>query len=170
MQQQLRLLDDEGLLTLFTEVEAILNNRPLSYVPSDADDKQGIIPKLLLQLRPGESMPCGVFDKKRYLLSPSLETGSVLSGPLLDTLGNDYLPDVQVRQKWHQRKRNLSAGDVVLVVDDSPRNSWTLGRILETYPDKKGIVRVVRVKTPTTVLQRPVHKLCTVLENENLKQ
>ena len=169
MQQQLRLLDDEGLLTLFTEVEAILNNRPLSYVSSDADDIQVITPNLLLQLRPGESMPCGVFDKKDTYSRRRWKQVQYLADLFWTRWVKDYLPDLQVRQKWHQRKRNLSAGDVVLVVDDSPRNSWTLGRILETYPDKKGIVRVVRVKTPTTVLQRPVHKLCSVLENENLK-
>ena len=55
-------------------------------------------------------------------------------------------------------------GDIVLVVDSSPRNSWTLGRIMEVASDRRGIIRIVKVKTPTTILQRPVHKLCMILE------
>ncbi len=56
-------------------------------------------------------------------------------------------------------------GDIVLIADSSaPRNSWMLGRVLETFPDKKGLVRSARVQTKTNILVRPVTKLCPLLE------
>ena len=42
-----------------------------------------------------------------------------------------------------------------------------MGRIIDTIPDKKGIVRRVRVKTKSTILQRPVTKLCLLLEADS---
>ncbi len=77
----------------------------------------------------------------------------------------EYLPTLQARQKWNQRQRNVTEGDIVLLVDSSPRSAWTLGRVIETVKDKKGLVRIVQVKTKTNVLQRPVDKLCVILEN-----
>ena len=66
--------------------------------------------------------------------------------------------------KWVSNNKNVAVGDIVLVVDNSPRNSWTLGRIMEVVSDRRGIIRIVKVKTPTTILKRPVHKLCMILE------
>ena len=73
----------------------------------------------------------------------------------------EYLPTLQLRQKWLETKRNLQTNDVVLVMDDSlPRNSWPLGRVVKTFPGKDGLVRSVEVKTATNVLVRPIDKLC----------
>ena len=56
-------------------------------------------------------------------------------------------------------------GDVVLLVDSSsPRNSWLMGRVVETLPDSSGMVRRVRIKTKTNTLERPVNKLCLLEE------
>ena len=63
-------------------------------------------------------------------------------------------------------KRNVAVGDVVLIADNSPRNSWALGRVLEVFADKKGLVRAVKLKTKSAVLTRPVAKLCLLIESE----
>ncbi|CAC5426192.1 unnamed protein product [Mytilus coruscus] len=78
---------------------------------------------------------------------------------------HEYLPLLQERQKWHEIKRNLQLGDVVLVVDsNAARNSWPMGIIVETIPDRAGLIRQVKVKTATNILTRPVDKLCVILE------
>ncbi len=75
------------------------------------------------------------------------------------------MPLLQERQKWLGKKRNLKTGDVVLIVDESaPRGSWCMGRVERTMPDSKGLVRRVFVKTKSSVLERPVDKLCLLLE------
>ena len=64
---------------------------------------------------------------------------------------------MQERQKWNKVQRNLKPGDIVLIVDESsPRNSWPMGRITDTFPDKKGYVRRVKVKTQNGTLDRPI--------------
>lgn len=43
---------------------------------------------------------------------------------------------------------NLKIGEMVLVVDsNTPRISWPMGVVLETVPDRFGLVRRVKVKT-----------------------
>lgn len=77
----------------------------------------------------------------------------------------EYLLLLQDRQKWTHKKGNLNIGDIVLVVDPTaPRGSWPLGRVLETRPDARGLVRSVKVQTQTSVLERPITKLCRILE------
>ena len=72
---------------------------------------------------------------------------------------------LQSRQKWTRQRRNLAVGDVVLVsAENSPRNSWPLGRIVEVLPDRKSLVRRARVKVKSTILERPIDKLCLPLE------
>ena len=68
--------------------------------------------------------------------------------------------------KWNKKDRNLHVGDIVLIVDNTPRNSWTLGKVLEVIFDKSGLVRIAKVKTPSNVLTRPVGKLCLILETD----
>ena len=38
-------------------------------------------------------------------------------------------------------------GDLVLVAENSPRDEWGLARIIDTFPDREGHVRRVRLKT-----------------------
>lgn len=81
---------------------------------------------------------------------------------------SEYLPLLQERQKWSKRKRNLAPGDIVIIADaTAPRGSWMLGRVLEAKPDARGLVRTVRLQTKTSVLERPVTKLCLLLEAED---
>ncbi|VDI04380.1 Hypothetical predicted protein [Mytilus galloprovincialis] len=64
-EQKLR-LDDENLQTLFCEVEAILNGRPITEVPNSVNDLNVLTPNDLLLLRSGESAPQG------HLLNPTI--------------------------------------------------------------------------------------------------
>lgn len=77
----------------------------------------------------------------------------------------EYLPLLQERQKWNQERKNLKPGDIVVIMDaTAPRGSWPLGRVLEAFRDKKGLVRSVRLQTKSNVIERPVTKLCLLHE------
>ena len=53
---------------------------------------------------------------------------------------------------------------IVLVADETtPRSCWPLARVIEVMPGSDGFVQRVKVKTKTTVLERPVAK-CVLLE------
>ena len=74
------------------------------------------------------------------------------------------MPSLQKRKKWSEFRRNVDAGGLVLVVDDSTlRCSWPLRRVLEIYPNKdEGLVRVAQVKTKSRTFLRPITKLCVL--------
>jgi len=63
--------------------------------------------------------------------------------------------------KWNKPMPSLQKGSLVLVVDERyPPSKWPLGRILDVHPGADGHVRVVTVRTQTSVLKRPIVKLC----------
>ena len=77
-----------------------------------------------------------------------------------------YLPLLQSRQKWLKRERNVKEGDLVLIIENGPKNSWNLGRVLDVQMDRHNIVRVAKVKTVSSIFTRPITKLCLLLESD----
>ena len=82
---------------------------------------------------------------------------------------------LQTKQKWNQTKQNFEVEGVVLGRDDvTTRNKWPMAKILETYSDKKGLVRSVQLvigrtnstNKETSIFDRPVKKLVLLVENE----
>ena len=76
---------------------------------------------------------------------------------------------MQARKKWHQDKRNVSVGDVVLLKNvETHRNQWPLGRVIKTFPGKDNLVRKVEVRVrkddKMTSYIRPVTELVILLE------
>lgn len=56
--------------------------------------------------------------------------------------------------------RQIKVGDIVLIGNDcTKRIEWPLGRVVELFPGKDGIVRVVRLITAKGQLVRPVQRL-----------
>ena len=48
----------------------------------------------------------------------------------------------------------------MLIADEStPRNVWPMGLIIDTNVGNDGLVRSVKLKTKSTTLVRPIHKL-----------
>ena len=67
---------------------------------------------------------------------------------------------LQQRPKWTGSRRNVKIGDVVLVAENSPRDNWNIARIIETFPDREGKVRRVRLRTKKKKeLERHVNSL-----------
>jgi hypothetical protein len=154
-------LNDEALATLMCEVEAIVNSRPLTAVSSDPKDMEPLTPNHLLLLRGQPSLPPGLFSKDDLYSRKRWRQIQYMSDLFWKRWTREYLPRLQERQKWSYPRRNFAVDDLVLVVDKScPRNTWPVGRITKVFPDKKGFVRRVVVKTSSAILERPISKLC----------
>ena len=124
-------VDDECLHTFMCEVESIKNGRPLTKVSDDPNDLEALTPNHLLLLRPGPSLPPGVFDESDMYTKRRWRQAQYLSDVFWTRWLKEYLPELQRRQKWNKQRRNFAAGDVVLMVDDnSPRSLWPLGRVI----------------------------------------
>ena len=160
-----QILDDDALHTILCEVEAIMNDRPITTVTNDPNDLEPLTPNHLLQLKTNPIMPPGLFKKEDQYPRRRWRQVQYLADLFWKRWTREYIPLMQERQKWNEIKRNFLPGDLVVIIDDNaPRNSWPLGRVVKTLPGPKGLVRSVLVKTKTNVIQRPITKLCLLLE------
>ena len=155
-----RLLTDEDLSTLLTIVERILNDRPLTPVADNPTDLKTLSPSALLLGRLDACLPTDIFiEADGYKRSWRLVND--VTDQFWERWLKEYLPTLQVRQKWLQPAHNLAVGDLVLVVNENkPRGVWPKALIEEVFPDKQGVVRTVRVWTPISTYIRDVRKIC----------
>ena len=164
----LQVLDEEALTTLMCIVEGIVNGRSITRISDDPSDLTPLTPNHLLLLRSGPTLPSGVFVQQD-LYRRRWRQVQYMADVFWKRWLTEYLPTLQVRQKWLRPKRNLKVGDLVLVKhDNTARPRWPLGLILTTYPGSDGLVRSVQVKTQSGVYDRPVDKIC-LLEGEMLQ-
>ena len=145
-----------------------MNGRPMTTVSGDPNDLEPLTPNHLLLLKSESPLSSGLFKREDSLSRRRWKQVQYLADVLSRRWSREYLPLLQLRQKWARPQRNLAVGDVVLVATEtSHRNSWPLGRIVETFPDKKGFVRRAKVRNKSAVYERPVDELCLLVEGES---
>ena len=152
-------LSFEELQTLFVQIEAVLNSRPLTPISTDATD--------LSYLTPGHFPMTAV-------PSPNLEhlkIGTLSRWQLIQKIQNhfwrrwsrEYLTQLQTRTKWKRNnyKMPIQQGDLVLLRDDNiPSTRWITGRVLETFPGIDNEVRAIRVRTASGEVKRATNRVC----------
>ena len=160
-------LDDSGLRTVLYEVMAIVNSRPLTV--SDLEDPGSIEPLTPNHILTAKSSvpypPPGEFERADLFLRKRWRKVQFLLEQFWSRWRREYLAQIALRTKWHEPRRNVCVGDVVLVKDATlPRMQWPLARVMEAKPDGDGLVRRVKIKTRTSdALERSVHKLVLLL-------
>ena len=157
-------LTDDTLLTLFCEIETIVNNRPITTVSSDVTDSLPLSPNMLITMKGGPNM-LGEFTKSDCYTASRWRRVQYLSDIFWTRWTREYLTDLQRRQKWVKVKRNVSVGDVVLIKDENlPRNRWPLGLVTETPASEDGLIRKATLRCGGQNLIRPISKLIMLLE------
>ncbi|KAJ8017933.1 hypothetical protein HOLleu_44355 [Holothuria leucospilota] len=165
MKEQPRTLDDDLLSTLLCEVENILNNRPLTTTSPDPDDLTPLTPNMLVNPQAKMLAPPGEFEQRDVYARKRWRRAQYLVDVFWSRWRKEYVVTLQQRDKWQRQRRNVQVGDVVLIVDKSvPRNTWPMGVVETTFKDTKGDVRSCQVRTKTSILERPVAKLCILIE------
>ena len=157
---------EEVLQTAMTEVEWIINSRPLVLITLDPNNEP-LTPNHLLLLKANPNVPPGLFDYKDCYVRRRWAQVQYIADQLWRRWTHEFLPNLNHRQKWFQQQRNAQMDDIVLLVDDTlPRSRWSLGRIMQVFPDKDGLVRTVLVKSRNALFKRPITKLCLILKKE----
>ena len=161
----------EELYTIVAEVESRVNNRPLTYVSDDIDEREVLTPSHLICGRRLKSVPSVTHtldqDDPSYLDHEDLNERYSNLSKIINKWQNlwkrEYL--TSLREKFYgmspsrDLKRTLKAGDIVIVQGLGPRAEWPLRKVEETYPDEEGAVRMVKVQTKTGTVLRTVEKL-----------
>lgn len=126
-----QVLDDEGLQTLFCEVEAILNDRPITKVSDDPNDLEALTPNHILLLKGKPIFPPGLFAQSDMYIRRRWKQVQYIAQLFGKRWTFEYLLLMQERQKWAIPRRSFSPGDIVIIaVATAPRGSWMMGRVL----------------------------------------
>ena len=141
-------LTHELLVMLMAEVAAIVNARPIPALPSDPDDPQPLSPAMSLTMKthptgppPGQFLPPDIYMRRGW------RRVQFLAEQFWTRWWQEYLQSLQPRWKWTETWRDLCAGDVVLMRDESQhQNDWPLGRVVEAIRSEDDRVRKVKVE------------------------
>ncbi|KAL3987511.1 hypothetical protein ACER0C_014626 [Sarotherodon galilaeus] len=137
---------EEVLMTMLVEVEGILNSKPLGYATSDIADPDPITPNLLLMGRRDASLPQAVYSKSDQLGHRRWRHSQVLADHFWVQFTRNYLPNLQLRQKWRIGTPDLTVDRVVMVTDPQlPRALWPVGRVTKVIPSDDGKIRTAEV-------------------------
>ena len=110
------LLTYTELYTVLTEVEAIINARPLTFVGDDIRDQEPITPAHLAIGRSLRSLPTptDIPDDDAGLLKRYLYRQRLVSH-FWRRWQNEYLQQLSIRPKWNQEQPPVKIGDIVLI-------------------------------------------------------
>lgn len=161
-----RTLTDEELLTLFKEIEYILNTRPLTRVSANPDDYRALSPMTLLNGCIDPERPSDIFSNSDGLRR-SYRASQMQADLFWKRWRLEYLTFLQKRHKWVVPHGNIQPNSLVLVKDDqAPRCSWPKAVVTSTILDRDQVCRRAVIRTADgKMLTRDIRKLC-VLEGD----
>ncbi|XP_048487521.1 uncharacterized protein LOC125490971 [Plutella xylostella] len=153
----------EEMSTCLSQIEAILNSRPLTPLPSDpSNDFTALTPAHFLIGRSLMSVPHPQVTDVNIKLLPRYQRVEQIRQHFWNRFSNEYLSLLQQKTKWHRSSpEQLMEGTLVLVKDRTmPPLLWPLGRIIKVHPGTDGITRVVDVLTKKGTIQRAYNNIC----------
>jgi len=169
----------DELLTALTEVEMILNCRPLSYVSTE-DIEEPLTPSHLMTGRRLLSLPDAVYYRRSmedsdFQVEVCRKTVNQRMKHLNFTLNHfwkrwrtEYLLQLREYHSYSKsgvKNREPRVGEVVLLRSDSKlRGLWKLARVQQTLKGKDGQIRGVVLQLPSgdsgsNILRRPLQYL-----------
>lgn len=159
------------LQTLLCQIEACLNSRPLTPLTNDPNDLQPLTPAHFLIGSPMIFHPEPIIDETNL---PHLKRWKLVQGTLQvfwKRWHAEYLPQLQIRNKWTTGSKPIAIDDVVIVKEDNtPPTKWNMARVTTIHQGRDGVARVATIQLANgTQIRRPMVKLCRLpVEGEEL--
>ena len=158
------------LQTIVTEIEAILNDRSLTFISSNIDDEQPLTPSHLLYGRRITALPHPLTEEDEWSDPTYNEDSSLVQhlakvrADLIHHFWNrwrrEYLTSLREFHKATGKNEvAVKVGDVVQVHDETKRINWRLAIIESLITGKDGLVRAANIRTSTGCTNRPIAKL-----------
>ncbi|KRZ44119.1 hypothetical protein T4C_3616 [Trichinella pseudospiralis] len=141
----------DELRTVLCEIEARINDRPLTIVSDRPDDQLALTPAHFLIGRELSSLPDRDCDGKRVqgenrVLS-RLHRRWRYQRKLLTRWKQEYLVTLSSRGKWQKLQERPQIGDVVLIIEPNiPRSRAPFGRIVLFF-SRDGVARSAKLQT-----------------------
>ena len=160
----------DELQTLIVEVEAIQNDRPITFVSSEINDEELLTTSHVLYGRRITSLPfdISVLDDDLTDHDYGNETDICrrvkLQAIILQLFWKRWRHEYQKSLREFHRssgdnKESIKKEDVVLVYDDGPRSTWQLAVVKDLIRGGDNLVRAAEIRTSTGHTNRPICKL-----------
>ena len=147
------------LYTILTDIESVLNQRPLTYLGSDPKNPQPITPAHLAFGRALRTVP-DIPGAKHVNITRRYRHLQTLLKHFWGRWVKEYLPSLLRRPKWNIELTVPKVGDVCLISEENTsRPTWPLGRVIEEIKSRDGLVRTLKLRTSKGVLTRPAQRL-----------
>lgn len=160
----------EEIGTLFAQIEAILNSRPLCPMSSSPDDLLSLSPGHFIIGRPLNALPTPNLEDCNPNILLRYARLEQIRQKFWRKWQKEYITELQQRTKWKRDTTKLKIGDMVLLHEDNvPPLSWRLGRVEKLYPGRDGISRVADIYTVRGSVRRPLIRLCPLPVAEDLR-
>lgn len=154
----------EELTTVLAQIEACLNSRPLAPLPLGEECMEVLTPGHFLIGRPLESLPDSSMSYRSISLLRRWHLCQSVIRHFWKRWSHEYLTTLRRFTKWNHPSRSMRVGDMVILQEDNMvPTKWPLGRVIQVYPGKDKLNRVVSVKTATGTYKRPVTKVALLL-------
>ena len=169
-------LDDESLLILITEIEGILNSRPLTVeMINDPTSFQPLAPANTLKMKSKIVMPPpGKFQRPDLYCRRRWRWVQHISNEFWSRWWKKYLQSLEERQKWNTWRRNFVIGDIVLLKTmEASRNKWPMVKVTATKSNQNGLVGSVYQKNrdlpeaekAKNIVEQPANKTVLLLKS-----
>lgn len=161
-------LNFEQFSTVLTQIEAILNSRPILPLSNDPTDLHALTPGHFLigsslVAVPQEDVTTIPFNRLNHF-----KQLQQLVQNFWTRWSRDYLHTLQQRAKWCERSGNIKLDTLVLLKEDNvPPMCWHMGRVVAVHPGADNLVRVVSVLTSGGVFKRAITKICPLPINDS---
>lgn len=155
------ILTFEELYTLLTQIEAILNSRPLCSLSDD--DINPLTPAHFIIGEPLTAVPePNLLDIPPNRLTHWKHIQSMVQG-FWKRWQMEYITTLQERSKWQHTKTDVKPGDLVVIKEPNlPPSKWLLGRVQEVTPGPDNRIRVATIITKRGTCVRSIAKLAVL--------
>ena len=142
------------LEAVIVEIEASLNDRPLTYISAEVDDIEPLTPAHLVYGRRITSLPHphddDPDDPDYNVSAPTMRKQLTNHTRLLQNFQTRWRREyLTALREFHKitgsNNQHVKAGEVILIQDDGPRIYWRLGIVDSLITGNDGLVRAANV-------------------------
>ncbi|XP_047032788.1 uncharacterized protein LOC124639459 isoform X3 [Helicoverpa zea] len=151
----------EEMVTCLTQIEAVLNSRPLTPLSSDPLDFTVLTPSHFLIGRSLIAVPHPQVSDVNIGRLERYHRVEHIKQHFWNRFHLEYISLLQQKTKWTSSTGQLAEGTLVLIKErGQPPMLWPLGRVTKVFPGSDGITRVAELKTRKGTILRSFNNIC----------
>ncbi|XP_063994589.1 uncharacterized protein LOC135172476 [Diachasmimorpha longicaudata] len=159
----------EEFTTLLTQVEAILNSRPLCPINNDPQDTTALTPGHFII---GGSLTAIPEPSLEHINTDRLNRWQLITQKVQnfwDHWARECVHRYQQIYRWRKPTDDIKIGTLVLISNEQePPTRWPLARVIRIHPGRDNLTRIVTLWKGNKETQRAIHRLVPLPINGDL--